>query len=203
METTEYILLGAGGHARVVASIIEANGHQLKAVFDENSSISDLDGVPNKGVYSPTLYPASLALVAIGNPQIREKIVAEVQHAFGTLISPSAVVDTLVTVGEGTQIIHGAIVNRGTTIGKHCILNTGSSVDHDCSLADFVHIAPKATLCGNVTVGPRTMIGAGATILPNITIGADVKIGAGAVITRSIPDHSVVVGVPGKIIHHE
>ena len=73
-------------------------------------------------------------------------------------------------------------------------------MDHDCSLEDFVHICPHATLCGNVSVGEGTQIGAGATVIQGIKIGKWCMIGAGAVIIEDVPDYSVVVGVPGKVI---
>ena len=111
-------------------------------------------------------------------------------------------VDRLVNLAEGVQIIQGAIVNRGVSIGKHTIVNTNATVDHDCKIGDFVHIAPGATLCGGVKVGKRTLIGANATVLPNCEIGANVNVGAGAVVTTDLPDNVVVVGVPAKIIKH-
>ena len=94
----------------------------------------------------------------------------------------------------------GSIVQASSIIGHHSILNTKSSIDHDCKIYDFVHISPGATLCGNVEIGTGTHVGAGATIIPNIKVGKWCIIGAGAVITKNIPDYSLVVGVPGKII---
>jgi acetyltransferase EpsM len=91
-------------------------------------------------------------------------------------------------------------VNVHTTIGRHVILNTNCCVDHDCVLEDFVHISPHASLAGNVQVGEGTQIGIGASIKQNIRIGKWVMIGAGAVIIRDVPDYSVVVGNPGRII---
>ena len=94
----------------------------------------------------------------------------------------------------------GVVLQSGTKIGKHCIINTKASIDHDCIIDDFVHISPSVTLCGNIVVGEGTHVGAAATIIPNIKIGKWCVIGAGAVITKDVPDHSLVVGVPGKII---
>lgn len=200
MEKTNFLLLGAGGHARVLVSTIEALGHDLLGVFDSNSKIKSLDRAPNLGEYNAAIEPKAKVLLAIGDNKLRQNLARRIQHKFGRLTHPSAFVDRMVTIGEGTQILHGAIVNRGTVLGKHCILNTASSVDHECQLADFIHIAPKATLCGGVIIGEGTLVGAAATILPNIKIGKNVSIGAGAVITKDIPDNATVVGVPGKIV---
>jgi acetyltransferase EpsM len=92
------------------------------------------------------------------------------------------------------------IINAGTIVGKHCIINTAAVVEHDCIIEDFVHVSPNGTICGGVKIGEGTHIGAGATVIPNVTIGKWCVIGAGAVVTESIPDFSLVVGVPGKVV---
>ena len=203
MEKTRYILMGAGGHASVVASAIEAKNQEIDCVFDLNTSISHLDGIQNKGEYNPAEFPTAKMILAIGDNVVRKRLSPTIQHDFGTVIHPSAVVDQFVFVGEGSQILHGAIINRRTKLGKHCIVNTKASIDHDCTIEDFVHIAPGATLCGGVTIGEGTLIGAGATVLPHVHIGKNVRVGAGAVVTTSLPDNVTSVGVPGKIIRHE
>ena len=202
METAKFILIGGGGHARVVSSIIEAqeNSH-LEVVFDSNSKIETLDGVENFHKYNPDQFPNALAIVAIGDNKIRKQLAQTIQHVFGKLIHPSASIDRLGLVGEGSVVLHHAVIQRGTRIGKHGIINTASSVDHDCVLGDFVHIAPNATLCGGVQIGDETFIGAGVVVLPQIKIGKRATVGAGSVVTKNIPDGATVVGNPGKIIN--
>ena len=195
---TNYIFIGAGGHARVLASVIESNQDKLIAVFDDNSAINELDGVKNEGEYQ-TSFKAQL-IIAIGENKIRELISKNIHHSIGKAIHASAVVDRIVNLAEGVQIVQGAIINRGTSLVKHTIINTNATVDHDCQVDDFVHIAPGATLCGGVKIGKGTLIGANATILPNCIIGKNVRVGAGAVVTTDIPDNVLVVGVPAKII---
>ena len=196
----KYILIGAGGHASVVASSIEAMNGEVACVFDSDTSIKTLDGVENKGDYNPSKFPTAKLILSIGDNNIRKRLVSAIKHAIGTVIHPSAIVDRLVIIGEGGQVLHGAIINRGSIIGKHCIVNSRASVDHDCIIRDFVNIAPGATICGGVTVEESSLIGAGATVLPNIYIGKNVTVGAGTVVTDSIPDNTTCVGVPGKII---
>ncbi len=194
METTKFILIGGGGHARVVSSIIEAQEtYHLEGVFDSNSKIETLDGVENFHKYNPDQFPNALAIVAIGDNKIRKQLAQTIQHVFGKLIHPSASIDRL-------SLVH-AVIQRGTRIGKHGIINTASSIDHDCVLGDFVHIAPNATLCGGVQIGDETFIGAGVVVLPQIKIGKRVIVGAGTVVTKNIPDGVTVVGNPGKIIN--
>ncbi|MDA9262605.1 acetyltransferase [bacterium] len=201
METTKFILIGGGGHARVVSSIIEAEEiSQLEAVFDLNPKIKTLDGVSVYQKYSSDLFPGASAIIAIGDNRIRKQLALTINHVFGVLIHPSGSLDRLSSLGEGSVVMHRAVIQRGTRIGKHGIINTASSIDHDCVLGDFVHIAPNATLCGEVVIGDETFIGAGAVVLPQIKIGKRVTVGAGSVVTKNIPDGATVVGNPGKII---
>lgn len=201
METTKFILIGGGGHARVVSSIIEAEEtSRLEAVFDLNPKIKTLDGVSVYQKYSSDLFPDASAIIGIGDNRIRKQLAQTINHVFGVLIHPSASLDRLSSVGEGSVVMHRAVIQRGTRIGKHGIINTASSIDHDCVLGDFVHIAPNATLCGEVVIGDQTFIGAGAVVLPQIKIGKRVTVGAGSVVTKNIPDGATVVGNPGKII---
>jgi len=202
MEKTKYVFIGAGGHARVLASVIESNQAELVAVFDPNPEKIALDEVKNEGAYQQDKHPNAQLLIAIGDNAIRERISQEIKHKVGQAIHATAVVDRLVNLAEGVQIIQGAVVNRGSSIGKHTIINTNATVDHDCHLGDFVHVAPGATLCGGVKVGKGTLIGANATVLPNCKIGKNVSVGAGAVVTTDLPDNVVVAGVPAKIIKH-
>ena len=202
MEKTKYVFIGAGGHARVLASVIESNHAELVAVFDSNPGKTTLDGVKNEGAYQQDKHPNAEIIIAIGDNVIRERISQEIKHKVGHAIHAAAIVDRLVNLAEGVQIIQGAIVNRGTSIGKHTIVNTNATVDHDCEIEDFVHIAPGATLCGGVKVGKGTLIGANATVLPNCIIGKNVSVGAGAVVTTDLPDNVIVAGVPAKIIKH-
>jgi len=141
------------------------------------------------------------AIIAIGNNKIRKEISNRVNNVnWKTLIHNATIISENVVIGNGSLIVAGAILQTCTIIGKHCIVNTNASIDHDCVIDDFVHISPSATLCGNVTIGEGTHIGAGATIIPNIKIGKWCVIGAGAVIIKDVPDYSLVIGVPGKII---
>ena len=202
MEKTKYVFIGAGGHARVLLSVIESNQDELLAVFDTNTQKIVLDEIKNEGVYKQDKHPNAHLIIAIGNNAIRERISREVKHPLGQAIHSTAVVDRLVNLAQGVQIIQGAVVNRGSSIGKHTIINTNATVDHDCQIGDFVHIAPGATLCGGVKVGKATLIGANATVLPNCKIGENVSVGAGAVVTSDLPDNVVAVGIPAKIIKH-
>ncbi len=187
------ILYGASGHGKVIIEILEANGVKVDYVVDDNPDINELLGYEvrrNTGKYDD-------AIISIGSSQIRKKLVETLEvKNYHVAIHPSALVSPRAKIGEGTVVMHGAIVQTCVEVGKHCIINTGASVDHDCKLADYVHIAPQATLSGAVEVGEGTWIGAGAVIKQCIKIGANCMIGAGAVVVKDVPDGMTVVGVP-------
>ena len=193
------LLYGASGHAKVICSIFESMDIIVTSIFDDNRNIL-LDKYNVISGYDSKYEQDLPILISIGDNMIRKRISERVSHSFSTAIHSTSVIDDISKVDFGTAIFHRATIQRDTFIGKHCIINTNASVDHDCIIEDFVHIAPSATLCGNIEVGEGTIIGANATVLPNITIGKWCVIGAGAVITDDIPDYSLVVGVPGKII---
>jgi sugar O-acyltransferase (sialic acid O-acetyltransferase NeuD family) len=194
------LLYGGGGHAKVVLDCIEARGDAAQGIFVDNPDLKELLGVKVLGKYNPDHLPEQQVIIAIGNNRIRQRLAAVVQHAFGTVIHPSALLSRYAAVGEGSVIFHNAVVQAGAAVGTHCIINTAASVDHDCRLDGFVHISPNVALSGNVHVGEGTHIGTGTSVIPGIRIGNWCVIGAGAVVTRNIPDYSVAVGVPAQII---
>lgn len=194
-------LFGSGGHAKVLIEIAQLNGLIVDSLYDDDLK-KDKSFISGIQVNAPSNSSFSgYSVVSIGDNKFRKMMVSRIFKArWYTLIHPTAIISKDVVIGEGTVIMAGAIIQAGTRILKHCIINTNASIDHDCFISDFVHISPSATLCGNVKVGEGTHIGAGATIIPNINIGKWCVIGAGAVITNDVPDYSLVVGVPGKII---
>lgn len=194
-----FIFIGAGGHAKVLLTVIKSMKSELKLVFDSDSSIKNFYDVENIVDYNPLIFPEAKVLIALGNNLIRMKKSNDILHSFGIAIDSSALVDNLINIEEGSQVMPRAVINCGTQIGKHTIINTNATIEHDCKIGDFAHIGPSATLCGGVTVGDGTLIGANATVLPGRIIGDFVTVGAGSVITKDIPNNSKVIGVPGKI----
>lgn len=194
------LLYGASGHARVVKDCIVSSGGEVNAIFDDNQDLIQLDNIKVVGYYDPEFESSQPVIISIGDNLVRKKIASKIKHAFGKGIHKAATVSPSSEIGEGTVIMPGAIVNAGSSVGKHCILNSNSVVEHDCNLGDYVHISPSVTLCAEVSVGEGTHIGAGCIVIPGKSIGKWCVIGAGAVIIQDIPDYSMVVGVPGKII---
>lgn len=192
------VLYGASGHGKVIVDVLETLGIPIDFIVDDNPSTNRLleyEVRRNQGKYDEVI-------ISIGNCQIRKKIVENLNvKKYITAIHPSAMISPRATIGEGTVVMHGAIVQTCVQVGKHCIINTGASVDHDCKIGDFVHVAPHATVAGGVEIGECTWIGAGAVVKQYIKIGANCMIGAGAVVVKDVPDDTTVVGVPAKDIN--
>lgn len=199
MATNKVIVQGGGGHARVVLDVLLSQGIVVPALIDAKY-FGDLFGVSRIKEYDPSFEVNASVVVAIGDNAIRKRVAQSTKHSFINVIHGSAIVSHHVRMGVGNMLLHGTIVQAQTTIGNHVIINTGAQIDHDCVIEDYAHIAPRAVLCGNVSVGEGTLIGAGATVIPGKKIGKWVTIGAGAVVVKDIPDFAVAVGNPARII---
>lgn len=207
MSAGQYFIYGAGGHAKVIAEMMESLHLNLVAAVDKNLLRTEL-----LGKYPVHLSLSKLALsskdsiiIAVGNNSYRKRIAEdELYHAvFATIIDRNAIVSKYAEIDHGTVVMPGATINVDTQVGKHCIVNTNASIDHDCVLEDYVHISPNASLAGNILVGEGTHIGIGATVIQGVNIGRWCTIGAGAVIIKDIPDGATVVGNPGRIIKYD
>lgn len=190
-------IFGAGGHAKVVLEIIQLNKLNLHNVYDSDVNKKIILGYE---ITHETKNMDSNTLVAIGNNFTRKCIVDKYDLSSDSIIHPSANFSKYVNFGKGNVVMAGVSVNVDTVIGNHCILNTNCSLDHDCLIQDFVHISPNAALAGNVNIGKGTHVGIGACIIQGVQVGNNCIIGAGAVIIKNVPDNSIVVGNPGKII---
>jgi sugar O-acyltransferase (sialic acid O-acetyltransferase NeuD family) len=203
------ILWGGTGQAKVVRPIIERFGAKVVAVFDDTpglkSPFADVPIYPGKAGFDAWRGEHDATgvgfCIAIGNPHGRVRIrLHDELVALGlvptTIAHPSAVIEPNAEIGEGSQLMAGAIVGAEARLGRQCIINTKASVDHEDVLADGVELAPGATLCGLVEIGIAGWICTGATVLPRVRIGADAIVGAGAVVRHHVPDGAVVIGVP-------
>lgn len=203
------VIVGAGGHAQVVADILLRARDAGEAVepigyLDDAAPLHGREflGLPVLGALDKlSRISHDAVVVAIGDNRTRCRI-ADALTAGGQRFviarHPRAIVAPDVQVGPGTMICASVVINTGTTIGPHAILNTGCTVDHHNRIGGYVHIAPGAHLGGEVVVEEGSLVGIGATIMPRVTIGAWAVIGAGAVVTRPVPAGATVVGVPAK-----
>lgn len=195
------IIVGASGHGKVIADIAKQCGYNDIVFLDNNSDIKMCAGYP---VIGPDLMTSELegdVFIAIGNAEVREKIMnREPERNYPVLIHPDAVISVDVNIGKGSVIMAGTVINSGAEIGIGVIVNTCSSIDHDCVVRDYSHVSVGSHLAGNVDIGKRTWIGAGATIINNIIICDDCMIGAGAVVIKNIYESGTYVGVPARRI---
>lgn len=196
------IIIGASGHGKVVADIVQKSGDRVIGFLDDNSDIGKVFiGFPVLGTvndYRKYREQEIQFVIAIGNAEIRERIAQKLDGArWYTAIHPTAAISDIdVEISAGTVVMANAVINTGTRIGKHCIINSGAVVEHDNRISDFVHISVGAKLAGTVSVGKSSWIGIGATVSNNVDICANCMIGAGAVVIRDIRDTGTYVGVP-------
>jgi len=194
-------LYGAGGHAKVIAEILELQGAIIKGAFDDNPDVRKLLDYPALGPFSAGfLDDQAHMIISVGNNRIRKRIAEMVPASFTLGLHPSALISKRASIGEGSVAMAGVTVNCDVQVGKHVILNTQCSIDHDCRIGDYAHISPQVALAGDVKVGEGSHIGIGASVIQGVTIGRWCTIGAGTVIIRDVPDGATVVGNPGRII---
>lgn len=199
----DVIIIGAGGHAKVIADIIYKSGDNLIGFLDDNLANKGKEIYLGKKVIGTTkdieIYNKNYFIIGIGNNSIRKKINNENNLKLYTAIHPSAIIAEDVKIGTGSVIMAGVVINPGTVIGKNCIINTCSSLDHDNLLEDYVHISPGAHLAGTVSVKEGTWICTGAIVKNNITIGKNNIIGAGGVVIKDIiEENTTYIGVPAR-----
>lgn len=201
------ILLGDGGHSRVIQEMIESTkAHIISAVLDDKYEWS----YERKGIiYGPISLLSDLldsetkVIIAIGDNKIRKqttiRLGLEIER-YASIIHPSAVVSPTAVIGNGTVIMPQAVINTGAKLGLHCIVNTRAIIEHDNKIGSYTHLSPNVTLTGNVKTGEGAHVGASATIIPGIEIGSWSVIGAGSTVIRAIPPYSKAVGSPSRII---
>ncbi|PNV71610.1 acetyltransferase [Vibrio cholerae] len=197
-EPLPLVLIGGGGHASVLADILLGQGREILAVIcpDDVSSRAVLAGIPHltQDEDITRFSPDSVRLVSgIGmmprstfRQRINEKFLAQ-GYVFETVIASDAHVSRFATIYSGAQILSGARVQTGAIIGEHTIVNSGALVEHDCQIGAYNHIAPCATLCGEVFTHEAVYIGANATVIQGLALEVQSTVGAGAILTQSLP----------------
>ncbi|QPC83282.1 acetyltransferase [Phototrophicus methaneseepsis] len=204
--TDRYLIIGAGGHGKVIADILLAQGKRPLGFLDDNLAMvgQTIYGLPVLGKIDTwaDMDPTGL-IVGIGDNTIRRAIVQRIHQQvksppWYTAIHPTAIISRSVQIGVGTVIVAGAIINADVHLGNHVIINTAATIDHDCIIQDYVHIAPGAHLAGNVQVADNVLMGVGCSVIPGCKIGANTKIGAGAAVVSDVPPGVVAKGVPAR-----
>jgi len=205
------IIIGAGGHAQVVADIL-LRMRQSDIDVEPVGFLDDNLGLLGKRALDlPILgslaqlsqFDHDAVIVAIGDNATRQRIFEKLRQQSERFViarHPSAVIAPDVCIDPGSAICAGVIVNTGSRIGVNVILNTGCTVDHHSRIGNHTHIAPGVHLGGEVIVEDSVLVGIGATVMPRCTVGAHSNIGAGACVTKFVPPGLTVVGIPAKPI---
>lgn len=205
------IILGAGGHAKVLIEALLASSAVIAGIADPDPALvgTTILTVPVLGgdyvvdEFPPSEIQLVNGLGSVGIPARRQKLFVTFcnkGYSFARVVHPSAVIASDVELGEGSQIMAGAVIQPGCRIGINSIINTRASVDHDCIIGDHVHVAPGVTLSGGVSIGACSHIGTGATVIQGISIGTESIIGAGSVVLKEVRPFVTVVGVPARMV---
>ena len=209
----QVVIIGAGGHAREIADIIEARhdvgdlteviGYLVEAAYglpgpqrDDLPILGGVDWLSGRA-------DGVGVVCGIGAPQTRIRLVREAsQHGaqFINAIHPTAVQGRGVTLGVGVVLAAGVVVTNRIAIGDHAHVNVAATISHDSELGAFATLSPGVHLSGGVLVGEGSMLGTGAAVIPRVRLGDWSVIGAGAVVTAEVAANATVVGVPARVI---
>jgi sugar O-acyltransferase (sialic acid O-acetyltransferase NeuD family) len=209
-EASPLVLLGAGGHARVLAALARASGYKILGVCDpalgakavaiwEGLEVLGDDGAMERLAPDRVALMLGIGQQTTGN--LRERLFTswrERGYNFPTLVHPFAWVAPDVSLRPGVQVMAGAVIQPGCEVGENSIINTRASVDHDCRIGRNVHVAPGSTLCGSVRVDNSAFIGAGATITQGVCIGEGAVVGAGVTLVRDLAPNRTVIGAANR-----
>lgn len=209
MKALPKILLGAGGHAKVLLDVLDLNKQEVIGALTPDRQLwgGKINETPVLGGddqierYSPGEIELVNGIGTVGNLEKRietfEKFKNKGFH-FASAIHPSAIISKNVFMGEGVQVMAGCVIQPGCKILENTIINTSVSVDHDCHIGTNCHLAPGVTLSGQVDIGDGTYVGTNATIIQGTSMGSECFIAAGSVVVSDIEDNIKVKGVPAK-----
>lgn len=206
----EIVIIGAGGHGKVVLDILRRAGeHRVAGFLDADTSLagSVVNEIPVLGPMNllPKLRHQKVrgAIVAIGDNRVRAsyaKLVVDAGLELVSAIHPAATLSSTSAMGTNVVVAAGTVICTDVKLGNSVIANTSCVIDHECQIGDATHICPGVLLAGRVTVGKGVMIDLGAKVLPCLQIGDHAIIGAGATVIRDVPAGATVVGVPARVL---
>jgi UDP-perosamine 4-acetyltransferase len=205
------VILGAGGHGRVLLDCLQTSGTDFNYVFlDQDRGLwgQEMLGVPVLGddTRLPEVIERGARFFLVGLGSTGDNGPRQRLFELGlsnrleplTAMHPSAICSPRAKIGAGVQMLAGSIINAGARLGDNVIINSGAIVEHDCTVEDHVHIATGARLASTVHVSAGAHVGIGAVIRQSIHIGEGAIVGAGAVVVKDVPPYTIVIGVPAR-----
>jgi UDP-perosamine 4-acetyltransferase len=205
------ILLGTGGHAKVLLDTLVHQSHNILGITSPNSNFfnnDDLFNIPIIGDDDEIFYYGTNSIYLVNGvgmmpgKNTRCKLYEKFKkqgYTFARVIHPSTILATDVELSAGVQIMAGSVIQNGVVIGENSIINTRVAIDHDSYIGKHVHLAPGATISGGVTIGEGTFVGAGSTIIQGIHISDHCIVAAGSVVTQNVPAGATVMGIPARV----
>jgi UDP-perosamine 4-acetyltransferase len=211
VSVEQLVLIGTGGHAKVIIEMFEEGGQfELIGCTSLAGGPSDILGIPVLGddAVLPRIHASGVrnAFVALGDNRrrwIAMRQIAKAGFQFVNALSPRACISRRAELGVGVAVMPGAVINVLSRIGDGAIVNTGATVDHDCRIESCVHLGPGTNLAGCVSVGEGAFLGVGTRVIPGISIGSWTTVGAGGVVIRDLPSHVTAVGMPAEIMKQD
>lgn len=201
------VILGAGGHARMLAQFLAVGGHRVRGYVSPRQDACHVNEWLGEDEDLTSILTEGTRVIngigSTGRISARRRAF-EIAHSRGAhfldYLHPDSLVDPSSQFGPGVQVLAGAILQPASALGRNVLINTAALVEHDVCIGDHAHVAPRACLCGGVKLGCGVHVGAGAIVLQNLQVGDDAVIGAGAVVTRAVPAGATVVGNPARIV---
>ena len=192
------IVLGAGGHAKVLIDTLLEQGVEIIGAATPDTELKNI--IKNFSCADVELVNG---IGSVGSTSLRQNVYDKFKnlgYRFRNVIHTSAVISDMAKLEwGGVEVMAGVVINAGTVIDENTIINTRACIDHDCRIGRHVHIAPGTILSGGITIGDGTHIGSGSTIIQGVSIGKGNIIGAGSLVIRDIGDNSLAYGVPAVI----
>ena len=199
------IIIGAGGHGKVIADTAQTMNRFHTIVFlddfKQGSRICDLSVVGGFDVLEAVFEPGDSAAIAFGNNQKRMRymdIARKIGYGLPILIHPRAVVSKHAQVDEGSVVFANAVIHADSWVQQGAIINTGAIIEHDNQIGRIAHISPGACLAGNTKIGQCSWIGIGSCIIQNITVGESCILAAGSTLLKNMPDYTMFAGSPAE-----